>query len=241
MDKRHILDEIVRTAIQNGGIPLGKARFLTETGIKDADWSGKYWARWGDAVIEAGFVPNKLTQPIDESFLIQSYIELIRELGRIPVVTELRMKARQTSGFPNDKTFRERFGSKSQRNQKLVEYCESKPDFADVLAILRSSQFDVIEPSVDDDEPIEIKSGFVYLLKVSRHYKIGRSNSFERRSRELSIQLPEKAETVHVIKTDDPIGIELYWHRRFESKLKNGEWFELNALDVIAFKRRKFM
>ena len=83
--------------------------------------------------------------------------------------------------------------------------------------------------------------GFVYLLKANRYFKIGRSNSFERRSRELAIQLPERAETVHVIRTDDSIGIELYWHRRFESKRKNGEWFELSAQDVKAFKRRKFM
>ena len=83
--------------------------------------------------------------------------------------------------------------------------------------------------------------GFVYLLKVTKYFKIGRSSSFERRSREFAIQLPEKAETVHVIRTDDPVGIELYWHRRFESKRKNGEWFELSAPDVKAFKRRKFM
>lgn len=241
VNKQHILDEIARTAAANGGVALGRERFFQETGIKESDWLGKLWARWGDAVTEAGCIPNTLNAPLEDSVVLESLIGLVREVGRLPVVSELKLKAKQTTGFPSHNTFR-RFGSKAQLIQKLIDYCDGKPSYEDVLAIARASA-----PSpqgTDTPAASEVTNdavGFVYILKANRYFKIGRSNSFERRSRELAIQLPERAETVHVIRTDDPIGIESYWHRRFEPKRKNGEWFELTAQDVKAFKRRKFM
>jgi len=83
--------------------------------------------------------------------------------------------------------------------------------------------------------------GVIYLLQSGKFYKVGRSNALGRRQYELAIQLPERATLVHSISTDDPAGIESYWHRRFDDRRRNGEWFELTADDVSAFRRRKFM
>jgi hypothetical protein len=60
MTKTHILDEIRRTAVANGGEALGWRRFEAETGIRLSDWS-RFWARWGDAIREAGLKPNEFS------------------------------------------------------------------------------------------------------------------------------------------------------------------------------------
>jgi hypothetical protein len=70
---------------------------------------------------------------------------------------------------------------------------------------------------------------------------VGRSDTLEKRIRQISIALPESVTLVHAIETDDPPGIEAYWHKRFAERRANGEWFKLDADDLRAFKRRKFM
>src|SRR6266487_670592 len=122
MDKQYILGEIKRTAEANGGIPLGLDRFFKETGIKKYDWYGKFWARWGEAVKEAGFAPNQLQRAYDEQVLIEKFISFMREIGKFPVESEIRMKGSQDKNFPNKTTFQARFGTKRQMAQKIIEY-----------------------------------------------------------------------------------------------------------------------
>lgn len=238
MDRKHIVEEIRRTAAANGGVPLGSHRFYAETGIRRRDWLGKYWARWGDALREAGLAPNSLQGAYDDAFLLEKLATLTRELGSFPVREELRLKTRRDSTFPSHSTF-DRFGGKHDLVDRLVRYCTESGGYDDVLAICSAIERLTPEPKVPD--PADAAFGFVYLLKSGRYYKIGRTNAAGRRERELAIQLPEPTALIHSIKTDDPVGIERYWHGRFESRRKGGEWFALTAEDVVAFKRRKFM
>ncbi len=240
LTKEQIVDEIRRTARENAGRPLGQARFFDATGIKIRDWHGKYWARWGDAVREAGLSGNTLQEPYPEELLIQKFITLTRELRHFPVKGELRLKRKTDPSFPNDKTFG-RFGSKAALISKVLHYCRERPGFDDIIESCERATSSPMEQgtkrgtlgfSTNSD-------GYVYLIKSGRHYKIGRSNSVGRREYELAIQLPEKVTLIHRVLTDDPAGIEAYWHKRFEEKRANGEWFKLDAEDVQAFKRRR--
>ncbi len=235
MDRQHILDEIRRTAAANGGKPLGRLRLETETGIRPTDWM-RYWPRIADAHREAGFEPNERNAAIDEGELLYSLALLARQLGRFPTRADLRVKGYSDKAFPSQRTFETRFAGKADMIAKVAAYCQSNAELADVLQWC-NGQPERLEPATKPDTSAD---GFVYLMKSGHYCKIGKTNHVGRRERELAIQLPDAAATVHSIKTDDAAGIEAYWHRRFADRRANGEWFKLSASDVAAFKRRKF-
>jgi hypothetical protein len=237
--KAHILQEIKRAAEANGGKPLGTARFEAETGIKKADWFGVFWSRFGDAVREAGYAPNQLKTRYEETKLFEKYATLAQELGRLPVKGELILKRRSDPDFPSGDAFY-RLGAKLEFIGQLLVYCKGREAYDDVVRMCEEYKPHNRE-KLPESTSGKAEFGVVYLVKSARFYKIGRSNAAGRREYELGLQLPEKLKMIHMIRTDDPSGIEVYWHKRFETKRKNGEWFELDAADVAAFKRRKFM
>jgi hypothetical protein len=237
MTKQDILSEIKRVASANGGVTPGMASFHKGTGVTYYDWFGIHWSRWGDAIREAGLIPNQMNASYEEDFLIEKLVGLAREIGHFPVKGDIRLKKFKEKEFPNDKTFG-RLGSKDQLVTKVADFCRQRSGFGDVIRMCEeaSSKTTTNKSPEVGSEQVE-KIGIVYLIKSGRFYKIGKTNSIGRRAYDLAIQLAEKPTTVHVIKTDDPDGVETYWHRRFASKRKNGEWFDLNPVDVKAFKK----
>lgn len=235
MQKGDILDEMKRTAKENGGRPLGMKRFQVETGISAYEWS-KHWPKYSDLQREAGCEPNKWTvDGYDESYLLEVLSAMTLQLGHFPTQYELRNRASSESSFPNERTF-SRFGKKGELIAKVLLHSQDGPNYENLLSIL-GPDAQVAPPGSEGTVPAETY-GFVYLVKGHPgEYKIGRTNLVDRRLSELGATASVEQSLVHEIRTDDPVGVEAYWHQRFCEKRMRGEWFRLNAADVRAFKR----
>jgi hypothetical protein len=230
-----ILGEIRRLAIKSGGQPPGARLFEKETGIRQGAWRGVYWARWGDAVTEAGLTPNVALERHDDAFLLGKIADLCREMGKVPTAMEYRIYNRSHPEFPNHKAIYRNFQSSENMFRRLAEWTAANEAYADVAAMLANK---VSKPASEKKSSVD---GFVYLIQWGANYKIGRGDQLEKRVKQVRTGLPDSGSLVHAIRTDDPPGIEAYWHRRFADKrAANGEWFKLTKGDVAAFKRRKF-
>lgn len=229
-----ILTEIKRLAKENGGVPPGQSAFTKATGITASKWRGVLWVRWSEAIGEAGLEPNSLRASLDSDNVLEAIGRLTREVGRLPTYAEIRMARVRDPAFPSHQAIRRHFGGKDDLPPALRKLAESDEKWSDLDAFLPEAGTDAIKPSSNRPD------GFVYLLKSGSHYKIGRSEDIERRFREVKIALPEAVTLVHSIRTDDPSGIEAYWHRRFADRRANGEWFKLTADDLRSFRRRTF-
>jgi|WetSurMetagenome_2_1015567.scaffolds.fasta_scaffold01252_12 hypothetical protein len=236
MNKQDILSEIRRITKENGGKAPGALQFAAKTGIRKSDWFPTMWLKWSDAIADAGCQPNEFITAYDSDILITKYIELIRELGHFPVEGELRLKKINDNKFPSDKAFYQ-LGSKRERAQRIIDYCSGKKEYIDIIPYCSEIAGSI--KNYDFAKTSAVKSGFVYIIRHGKRneYKIGKTFNPIRREGEIRLELPEKVQPIHFIETDDPTGIEIYWHTRFASKRKEGEWFALSSEDVRAFKR----
>lgn len=233
--KERIIGTYHRLVKEHGGLLIGERVFMRETGFSHHYWKGGYWRSWSAFQADAGYTPNNPNEKIPDEILLHRFAELAFERNEIPSEADLMLKRKDDPSFPSKAAFR-RWGGREPLLAKVTEYCEGKERFAPVLELLTQSVSSSLDHRLDSPH---IK-GFMYLLRSGKNYKLGRTNAVGRRLRELAIQLPQKPDTVHVIETDDPEGIELYWHRRFTEKRQGGEWFALSSEDVRAFKKRRF-
>ncbi len=173
--REQIIDKIKRLAAANGGQPPGFRAFENETGIGVSEWRGVYWARWGDAVTEAGFQPNIPKAKLEEEYVLGKFAEACRHFGRIPAAMDYRIFTRTNPDFPNHKAVYRRFQSTANMLRRLAEWTKAHEDYADVAAMLTE------HASEAEQDTKRSADGFVYLIQWGANYKIGRGEHLERR------------------------------------------------------------
>jgi hypothetical protein len=132
--KAQVLQEIKRTAKANHGTPLGIKRFARETGILESECIGVYWARWSDAVREAGLSPNQIPARISRATLIKLFVEVTKEMGRLPASSDLQLRRRTDNEFPSVSAYYRRFQRFEELHRQAAAYCRGKAGLEDVGA-----------------------------------------------------------------------------------------------------------
>ena len=235
--KQQIITEIQRLAAARGG-RISIRAFCDESGMKEYQILGTRWAKWNDALAEAGVNTGSFFQPKTEDMaVLEAFVQLVKRLNRWPTQTDLQMERYGNKSFPSIPVIR-RVKRTSLFASRIVSHCANHPDLADVAQIATSIlKAETTETLAPKSAPV---IGYVYMMKTGRRYKIGHTNSPSRRHREVRLDLPDPTTVIHTIATDDPGGVETYWHNRFkEERIRDTEFFELDASDVAAFKRWK--
>jgi hypothetical protein len=239
MTKDAVIKRIRELAAQRGG-HVSFDVFLSETGIKDKwlrrqDW----WAGWNNLLSEIGLETRKFGVPrTPESRIAEAVATVIERDGCWPTEDDLARERKKDQTFPSLGVISplRRSGALARM---IVALGEKTEQFS--KAALVAKEYLPAETDTADIGSNEKVKGYVYMLRSGRRYKIGKSTDPSRRYREVRLELPDETHQVHTIPTDDPAGIEAYWHQRFaEKRVRNTEFFSLDANDVQAFKRRKY-
>ncbi len=82
MDRQFLIQEIKRLASEDDGTPPGEKKFHRETGVSPWQWRGVFWAKWSDALAEAGFNPNSFKPGFDNDFLLVKPAKMIQDVQK---------------------------------------------------------------------------------------------------------------------------------------------------------------
>ncbi|MBF0293317.1 MAG: hypothetical protein HQK86_14290 [Nitrospinae bacterium] len=127
-----ILTAIINVA-KKLGRPPSRREFQRETRISENQVS-KYFANWNEAVRGAGLEPDKANVRIEPSDLLEDWGKFVRRNRCIPTFYGYRKEGKYSPDI-----FKRKFGAWSKIPGEFRKFAESRPDWADVLAIFPST------------------------------------------------------------------------------------------------------
>jgi len=112
----------------------------------------------------------------------------------------------------------------SGTNESAKPFCESNSAYGSIVPFSKMIAATIAIATSDNEQSgKEAAYGYVYLFKSGRYYKVGMTKDTYAVGLNTNNSLPERMDLRHSIQTDDPSGVESYWHRRLTQKRMNGE------------------
>lgn len=230
MTREQILDAYKAFAARTKGAPPGKRQFLKAyPELNDHVFRSGFWRSWKAFQLDAGIAPNAKVQRLPDRPILEGLARLTRKLGRVPTTDDIAFARKSDNTIPSEATVRKRAPTDAARAALLQEFCASSAEWADVLGLIKPAlQVAAARPNT--------QHAVVYLMQHGKRFKVGKSVDLDERLRNAKTWITD-ARYLWYIETDDPFGVEKYWHGRFKAKSLGGEWFRLSNDDVAAFKK----
>jgi hypothetical protein len=160
-DKQHILNSITAIARGLGRAPT-RSEFVSLAGISEY-FVTQSFPSWNDAVSSAGLHANTMNVRLEDSALLENWAETVRTHRGIPA-----RRAYRREGKYDPRTLERGFGPWSSLPDVFRNFAKSKPEWADVVALLPAPLPHVPRPKEDRGRPNEDSPSSILPNKV-RH------------------------------------------------------------------------
>lgn len=143
-----ILSALQADAASRGRVP-SRSEFIAASGISESRILGQCRS-WNEAVRTAGLAPHEVNRPIDVDSLFEAWASFVRANRAIPTRMAFTREGKYSPGV-----YEKRIGSWSEVPAEFRKWAATRPDWADVLALLppglASSPRDAVSPTLDTE------------------------------------------------------------------------------------------
>src|SRR5690242_1691862 len=103
--RAQIVEQIRDIAAETGGAPPELRQFEKMSGIRRHRFIGSIWARWPDALQEAGLRPKGAKGRLRNEDMLVAFARLARSLGRVPTVNDVKVCRAEGGNLPCYKSY----------------------------------------------------------------------------------------------------------------------------------------